>query len=136
MLRKYALIWAVPLIIAAIGIIVELSSHNPAHFEKITELCACLVYRFYYGWGPFRSIWKRKNYGLALGLLIGQFALAFYAYGISFYPYLLYPYLTVQEGFTNEAMAISLVVVFILGLVLLIPSIYLLMKLFLLIKIT
>ena len=65
------------------------------------------------------------------GLLIGQFALAFYAYGISLYPYLLYPYLTIHEGFTNDAMAISLIVVFILGLILLVPSIYLLLKLFL-----
>ena len=131
LLRKYALIWAVPLIIAAVGIIYELSSHNPAHFEKVTELWWMFGLSFLLWMGTFWLIWKRKNYGLALGLLIGQFALAFYAYGISFYPYLLYPYLTVQEGFTNEAMAISLVVVFILGLVLLIPSIYLLMKLFL-----
>lgn len=64
-------------------------------------------------------------------LLFGQFVFAFFGYGASHYPYLLYPYLTIYDSFTNPAMAISLVVVFIMGLGLLIPSLYLLMRLFL-----
>src|SRR5699024_12782060 len=65
------------------------------------------------------------------GLLVGQFAFAFFGYGLSHYPYLLYPHLTIYDSFTNEAMAISLVVAFVLGLALLLPSLYLLMRLFL-----
>ena len=114
-----------------IGIVYELSFHNPEHFERILDLWWMFGLSFLLWIGTVWLMWKRKNYGLAVGLLIGQFALAFYAYGISFYPYLLYPYLTIHEGFTNDAMAISLVVVFILGLILLIPSMYLLLKLFL-----
>src|SRR5690606_4227830 len=76
-------------------------------------------------------IWKRRNYTTAVWLLIGQFAFAFYGYGIAHYPYLLYPHLSIYEGFTNQAMAISLVVVFVLGLALLIPSLYLLVRFFL-----
>ena len=63
-------------------------------------------------------------------LLILQFATAFYAYGISHYPYLLYPYLSIEDSFTSEAMAIALVVAFIAGFALLIPSLYLVIKLF------
>ncbi|WP_050182638.1 cytochrome d ubiquinol oxidase subunit II [Domibacillus robiginosus] len=131
LMRKYALCWAFPLIIAAAGIIYELSSHNPGQFERILDLWWIFGLSFLLWIGTVWLVWKKKNYGLAVGLLIGQFALAFFAYGISLYPYLLYPYLTIYEGFTNEAMAISLVVVFILGLILLVPSIYLLLKLFL-----
>ncbi len=131
LMRKYALVWALPLIVTASGIVYELSSHNPEHFDRIVNLGWMFGLSFLLWLGTVGLIWKRKKYGLAVWLLIGQFALAFYAYGISFYPYLLYPYLTVHEGFTNEAMAISLVVVFILGLILLIPSMYLLLKLFL-----
>ncbi|MEG0451241.1 MAG: cytochrome d ubiquinol oxidase subunit II, partial [Lysinibacillus sp.] len=76
-------------------------------------------------------LWMKKNYGLAVGLLIAQFAFAFFAYGIAQYPYLLYPYLTIYDSFTSTQMAIALIVVFILGLCLLIPSLYLLLKLFL-----
>ena len=72
-----------------------------------------------------------KNYGLAVSLLIAQFAVAFFAYGIAQYPYLLYPYLTIYDSFTSTQMAIALVIAFVLGLCLLIPSLFLLLKLFL-----
>ena len=44
----------------------------------------------------------------------GQFIFAFFGYGASHYPYLLYPYLTIYDSFTNPAMAISLMIAFIL----------------------
>lgn len=131
LMRKYALIWAVPLIVAAGGIIYELKFHNPAFFEQILNLWWMFGLSFIIWIVTVLLIWKRKKYGLAVWLLIIQFALAFYGYGIGHFPYLLYPELTVYEGFTNEAMAISLIVTFILGFALLIPSLYLLFKLFL-----
>ncbi|MHA6251698.1 cytochrome d ubiquinol oxidase subunit II [Oceanobacillus sp. CAU 1775] len=131
LMRKYALVWAIPLIVAAGGIIFELSSHNPAHFERILDLWWMFALSAILWAATVWLLWKQKNYGMAVWLLVGQFALAFYAYGISHYPYLLYPHLTIQDGFTNEAMAISLIVVFILGFILLVPSIYLLVRLFL-----
>ncbi|MEH7304028.1 cytochrome d ubiquinol oxidase subunit II, partial [Neobacillus drentensis] len=81
--------------------------------------------------GTVYLVWKRRAYGLAFWLLVGQFALAFLAYGVSHYPYLLYPYLTLYDSFTNQSMAIALIVAFIAGLGLLLPSLYLLLKLFL-----
>lgn len=131
LMRKYALIWAVPLIVAAGGIIIELRFHNPVMFENLMDLWWMFAVSFVL-WGLTTwFIWKKKNYTAALWLLVGQFAFAFFGYGIAHYPYLLYPHLTIHEGFTNQAMAISLVVVFVLGLLLLIPSLYLLLKLFL-----
>jgi cytochrome d ubiquinol oxidase subunit II len=60
-----------------------------------------------------------------------QFALAFYGYGAAHLPYILYPYLTIYDDFTNQAMAVALITAFVSGLLLLIPSLYLLMRLFL-----
>ncbi|WP_068675066.1 cytochrome d ubiquinol oxidase subunit II [Oceanobacillus sp. Castelsardo] len=131
LMRKYALIWALPLIITAGGIVYELSFHNPSHYERIMNFWWMFGVSFVLWALTVWLIWKRKNYGTAVWLLIGQFLFAFYAYGISHYPYILYPILTIHEGFTNRAMAISLVIVFILGLALLIPSLYLVFKLFL-----
>ncbi|MFD1706625.1 cytochrome d ubiquinol oxidase subunit II [Siminovitchia sediminis] len=131
LMRKYALAWSLPLIIAAGGIIYELSFHNPEHFERILDLWWMFAISAVLWIATVWLLWNQNKYGTAVWLLIGQFAFAFYAYGISHYPYLLYPHLTIYEGFTNEAMAISLIVVFILGLLLLVPSIYLLLKLFL-----
>jgi cytochrome bd ubiquinol oxidase subunit II len=131
LMRKYALRWASPLILTAGGIIYELGFHNEAHYARILDLWWIFSLSFLLFISTVWLIWKRRSYGLALGLLIGQFALAFYGYGISHYPYLLYPYLTLYDSFTNEAMAISLIVAFIAGLGLLIPSLYLLLRLFL-----
>lgn len=131
LMRKYALIWAIPLIVAASGIIIELRYHNYMLFENLMNLWWMFAISFVLWALTTWIIWKRRNYTAALWLLVGQFAFAFFAYGIAHYPYLLYPHLTIHEGFTNQAMAISLVVVFVLGLALLIPSIYLLLKLFL-----
>ena len=131
MLRKYALIWALPTIITAGGIIFELRNHNPEHYSNIQNFWPMFLISFIMFIGTVWLIWKRRNYGLAFLLLVGQFVFAFFGYGASHYPYLLYPYLTIYDSFTNPAMAISLIVVFIMGLGLLIPSLYLFMRLFL-----
>ena len=131
LLRKYALIWALPTIITASGIIFELRIHNPAHYNNIQNFWLMFLISFLMFIGTVWLLLKRRNYGLAFILLAGQFVFAFFGYGASHYPYLLYPYLTIYDSFTNPAMAISLIVVFIMGLGLLIPSLYLLMRLFL-----
>lgn len=131
LMRKYALIWAAPTIITAAGIIFELAGHNPVHYERLVELWWMFAFSFVLFAGTVYLIWRRSGYGMAVWLMIGQYLLAFFAYGISHYPYLLYPYLNIYGGFTNKAMAISLVVAFIAGLCLLLPSLYLLLKLFL-----
>ncbi|MBB6453153.1 cytochrome d ubiquinol oxidase subunit II [Salirhabdus euzebyi] len=130
-MRKYALIWAGPLMISAGGIVYELSFHNEAHFNRMMELWWIFGLSFLLFLGTVWLIWNRIKYGLAVILLIGQFALAFYGYGFSHYPYLLYPHLTLYDSFTNEAMAIALITAFIAGLALLLPSLYLLLRLFL-----
>lgn len=131
MLRRYSLIWSLPTIITAGGIIFELKTHNPEHYSNIQAFWPMFLISFLMFIGTVWLLWKKRNYGLAFSLLTGQFAFAFFGYGASHYPYLLYPYLTIYDSFTNPAMAISLVVVFILGLGLLIPSLILLMRLFL-----
>ncbi|MDN7243658.1 cytochrome d ubiquinol oxidase subunit II [Planococcus sp. N028] len=131
LMRKYALIWAGPAIITATGIIYELRAHNVENFNRLLDLWWAFGISALLFLGTVFLIWKRRNYGLAFILLVGQFFTAFFAYGASHYPYLLYPHLTIYDSFTNEAMAISLIVAFIAGLGLLLPSLYLLFRLFL-----
>ncbi|MGG3467922.1 cytochrome d ubiquinol oxidase subunit II [Neobacillus pocheonensis] len=131
LLRKYALIWAAPAIITAAGIIVEMRTHNPGHYKGLIDFWWLFALSVVLFAGSVYLIWKRRSYGAAFWLLIGQFTTAFLAYGISHYPYLMYPYLTIYDSFTNESMAIALVVAFVAGLGLLLPSLYLLLKLFL-----
>lgn len=131
LMRKYALIWAAPLMVSALGIMYEMKSINQrAIIIWLIYGALCHFSSTIYYYGAINSDAK-KNYGLAVGLLIAQFAVAFFAYGIAQYPYLLYPYLTIYDSFTSTQMAIALVIAFILGLCLLIPSLFLLLKLFL-----
>ncbi|MEH7107942.1 cytochrome d ubiquinol oxidase subunit II [Bacillus sp. JJ1764] len=131
LLRKYALGWAGPAIVTATGIIVEMRSHNPEHYERLVDLWWLFGLSVLFFAGTVFLLWKRIAYGFAFVCLMGQFICAFLAYGISHYPYLMYPYLTIYDSFTNEAMATALVIAFIAGLGLLVPSLYLLLKLFL-----
>ncbi|MGA3599986.1 cytochrome d ubiquinol oxidase subunit II [Lysinibacillus agricola] len=131
LMRKYALVWAIPLMVSALGIIYEMKSINPETYNNMVNLWWVFAISAVLFIITVVLIWMRKNYGLAVGLLIAQFAVAFFAYGIAQYPYLLYPYLTIYDSFTSTQMAIALVIAFILGLCLLIPSLFLLLKLFL-----
>lgn len=130
LMRKYALIWGIPLIICAIGIIFELKNAGSWHYENMLDFSWLFIVSGILFLITYAFLWRKVKYGIAVTLLILQFAAAFFAYGISHYPYLLYPYLTVNAGFTNEEMAIALVIAFIAGFCLLVPSLYLVFKLF------
>lgn len=134
LMRKYALIWAGPMILSALGIIVELRRTDNWHFENMMHLSWMFVLSAIIFLVTVWLLFKRKRYGLTVILLIVQFALAFFAYGISHYPYLLYPYLSVEDSVTSTSMGIALVIAFVLGLALLIPSLYLVFKFFILDK--
>ncbi len=130
-LRKYALSWSLPTIIASVLVFFALNRHNPEHFSNMVGLAWMFVLSFIFFLGAVYLIWKKERLGLSFCLVMLQFASAFFGYGASHLPYLLYPHLTIYDGFTNEAMASALIIAFIAGLCLLIPSLYLLMRLFL-----
>ncbi|BDG33377.1 cytochrome d ubiquinol oxidase subunit II [Parageobacillus thermoglucosidasius] len=131
LLRKYALSWSGPTILSALLIIYQLRHHNPEHYNNMFNVAWMFVVSFVFFVITIYLLWKKKRYGWAFVSLVLQYAFAFYAYGISHYPYLLYPYLTIYDGFTNKTMAIALIIAFIAGFLLLVPSLYLLLKLFL-----
>ncbi|EZP78613.1 cytochrome d ubiquinol oxidase subunit II [Parageobacillus genomosp. 1] len=131
LLRKYALSWSGPTILSALLIIYQLRHHNPEHYSNMFNIAWMFAISFLFFVLTVYLLWKKRHFGWAFISLLLQYAFAFYAYGISHYPYLLYPYLTIYDGFTNQTMAIALIIAFIAGFLLLIPSLYLLMRLFL-----
>ncbi|QKG84833.1 cytochrome d ubiquinol oxidase subunit II [Kroppenstedtia pulmonis] len=130
-LRQYALSWSGPTILSSFFVFVSLSQHNMQHFENMVGLAWVFLLSLAAFLGAIYLIWKQKALGWAFILVMFQFAFAFYGYGISHMPYLLYPYVTVQSALTESVMGWALVMAFIAGLFLLIPSLYLLMRLFL-----
>lgn len=70
---------------------------------------------------------------LRLGVYMHHAAILqrFFAYGIGHYPYILDPYITIQSSVTSSSMGFALVVAFIGGMCLLVPSLILVFRLFL-----
>jgi cytochrome d ubiquinol oxidase subunit II len=129
--RKYAIGWSGPTILTSVVVFLAINEHNPEHFARMVDIAWVFGLSFLSFVLAFYFIWNRKHYGWAFVFVMMQFALAFFGYGQSHLPYLLYPYLTIDMGVTNDTMALALVVAFIAGLFLLIPSLYLLLRLFL-----
>ncbi|MCP3772697.1 cytochrome d ubiquinol oxidase subunit II [Paenibacillus sp. MZ04-78.2] len=130
-LRYFALWGGIPTIISSLFVFIALRNHNPEHFQNALKVW----WMFGLSFGSYVTsiwlIWRRKNYGTAFVMVMLQFAFAFFGYGISHLPYLLYPYLTLSSSVTNPAMGRALVVSFVAGLVLLVPALVLLLRLFL-----
>ncbi|WP_066176459.1 cytochrome d ubiquinol oxidase subunit II [Bacillus marinisedimentorum] len=130
-LRKFALFWSPPAILASLLVFASLKTHNSVHFERMIDYSWMFVLSLIFFLAAVTLIWKRKHYGTAFVMVMFQFLFAFFGYGVSHLPYILYPYITLESGFTNSTMGIALVIAFIAGLFLLIPSLILLMRLFL-----
>jgi cytochrome bd ubiquinol oxidase subunit II len=59
---------------------------------------------------------------IAVIAVVIQYALASFAYGSAHMPYIVYPYMTVDQGFTNEIMFRSLLVGYTIGTAILLPA--------------
>ncbi|MBN8234272.1 cytochrome d ubiquinol oxidase subunit II [Halobacillus kuroshimensis] len=129
--RKYALFWSSPTIIASLTTFIALSQQNPEHFQRAMDLWWVFGISVGFFITALFLVYTGKFYGWAFIAVMLQFFVAFFGYGASHLPYLLYPYVTISNAVTNESMAVALVIVFIAGLLLLIPSLILLMRMFL-----
>ena len=112
-------------------VFIELRATNREHFDNATQNYWYLfLLSFVFMLVAIYLVYKKKNYGVAFIMIMLQFATAFFGYGVSKLPYILYPFIEL-DSVVNDSMAIALVIVFILGLLLLIPSLIMLMRLFL-----
>lgn len=130
-MRKFSLFWSAPTIIASLGVFVALREHNPEHFQNALEIWWMFGLSLLFFMIATLLVYKKRMYGIAFVMVMLQFFFAFFGYGASHLPYIIYPYVTIGGSVVNETMGTALVIVFIAGLLLLIPSLYLLMRLFL-----
>ncbi len=131
LLRKYALFWSAPTILSSILVFVALQQHNTVHFERTLDYAWFFIASLFCFLIATYLIFHRKRYGTAFIFVMLQFFFAFFGYGISHLPWILYDHITIYSGYTNETTGVYLVIAFIAGLCLLVPSLVLLMRLFL-----
>lgn len=130
-LRRFALWGGIPTIISSLFTFMALRNHNRDHFLNTLDVWWMFGMSFICFTIAVWFIWRRHRYGWAFILVMAQFAFAFFGYGQSHLPYLLYPVLTLTGGVTNPVMGRALVAAFTAGLLLLIPALILLLRLFL-----
>jgi cytochrome bd ubiquinol oxidase subunit II len=128
--RGFALWWSGPTIFASLLVFSTLQIHNPLHFQMMLGLKWMFVLSFISFLAAIYLIWKRKAWGTAFIMVVLQFGFAFFGYGASHMPYLLFPYVTIQSGGSNTGMGLWLMAASVVGGCLLIPLLVLLMRLF------
>lgn len=131
LMRTYALFWSTPTIIIALTAFIYLGQHNERHYQNMMDLWWLLALSVTFFIIALWLLYRGRRYGVAFVCIMLQFLCAFFAYGIGQYPYILDPYITIQSSVTSSSMGFALVVVFIGGMCLLIPSLILVFKLFL-----
>ncbi|RIO04232.1 cytochrome d ubiquinol oxidase subunit II [Mammaliicoccus sciuri] len=131
LLRQWFLIWAIPMIIICQFVFLSLRQHNETHFNNAVGsywwLFGLSIIFFLIAVG---LIYFKKAHGVAFIMILLQFGTAFFGYGVSKLPYILDPFVNIDKAVVNDQMALMLVIVFILGLLLLVPSLILLLRLF------
>lgn len=131
LVRKWALFWATPTIIMALTTMIALSQRNQQNYENMIDLWWVFGLSMAFFLIAISLLYIGKNYGVAFIAIMLQFLFAFFGYGMAKFPYLLYPQISIENSVTNPSMGIALIVAFIGGLLLLVPSLILLMRLFL-----
>lgn len=131
LMRKWFLMWGAPMIMMSLFVFLSLRIQNEAHFMSAV---------FDYGWLFIISFIAfaiagvltllKKAHVIAFIFVIIQMGTAFFGYGLSKLPYILYPYVHIDDAVTNDSMALVLTIAFIGGLLLLLPSLFFILKLF------
>src|SRR5699024_498511 len=129
-LRKFALFWSLPTILASFLVFVTMKDHNPEHFSNMLSQSWWFILSLLFFVAAVLLIYLKKKYGMAFFFVMLQFFFAFFGYGATHLPYILYPYIHIDTSFTMPNMGMALMIAFILGLALLVPSLILLMRLF------
>ncbi|CAM3035345.1 cytochrome d ubiquinol oxidase subunit II [Paenibacillus sediminis] len=130
-LRGYALFWSGPTILASLFAFFQIYKQNPEHFMAMIDNSWMFVASLLFFLVAVYFMVKGENLGLGFIAVMLQFGFAWFGYGRSHLPYILYPYINIHESITNESTAIALIIVFAAGLLVVIPSIVLIMRLFL-----
>ncbi len=105
-MRGYALFWSVPTVMMSGLVFAGLQAHNPEHFNNMLDISWMFLLSLICFFIAVSLIFIKRYYGLSFLFVLMQFAFAFFGYGLSHLPYLLYPYIKLSETLnlyhTNE----------------------------------
>jgi cytochrome bd ubiquinol oxidase subunit II len=74
-------------------------------------------------------VFQKKRLGLAFFMAALQYFFAFFGYGLSHLPYLIYPYLKLKSVTGLNGVDASILIAVVMGIALLLPSVILVLRL-------
>ncbi|WEG11761.1 cytochrome d ubiquinol oxidase subunit II [Pullulanibacillus sp. KACC 23026] len=128
-LRGYALFWSGPTVLASALVFVALQQQNPEHFMKSLDEAWMFILSLVCLLGAVTLVFRKIRLGVAFILAALQYFFAFFGYGISHLPYIIYPYIKVKELSSLHGIRADIYFAFIMGLALLFPSLILVFRL-------
>lgn len=129
--RQWHIFWHPPMIFISLFVFLSLRIQNADHFNNaVFNYWWMFVISFIFFLIAGALTILKINHGLAFVMVILQMFFAFFGYGMSKLPFLLHPFVKITGSHVNPEMGLALVIAFILGLLLLIPSLILLLRLF------
>lgn len=131
-MRTFALFWSGPTVLASGLAFAALQNQNPEHFANVLNVAWMFLLSLLCFFIAVTLVFQKKVYGVAFCCVLLQFFFAFFGYGMSHLPYVLYPFIKLHTGFALSDMTVALIFALIMGLALLVPSIALLIRLFIL----
>ncbi|MGV3488885.1 MAG: cytochrome d ubiquinol oxidase subunit II [Tuberibacillus sp.] len=114
--RALALAWCVPTLLASALVFVALQRHNPEHFNRILDLSWLFLLSLVSYFIAVTLVFVNRHYALAFFFVLCQFFFAFYGYGWSHLPYILYPYIEVHPFNSWKIGALSSMLALLLSL--------------------
>lgn len=127
-LRKFALFWSIPTILAGGLVFLTIKGHNERHFENMLDIWWVFAISFLCFCIGVTLIYRKKYLGLSFVLIMCQFLFAFFGYGLGHLPYILEPYITVSNQYPSDMMKISLLIIFIIGVGIIMSSIFFILR--------
>ena len=94
--RLHSLAWSVPTLLASALVFVALQRHNPAHFNRILDISWIFLLSLVSFLVAVTFVFIKRHYVWAFFFVLCQFFFAFYGYGWSHLPYILYPYIEIH----------------------------------------
>ena len=119
-----------PMIIICLFVFLSLRIQNSEHFySAVFDYWWMFAISFlFFALASLLTFFKKTWFGFCICYFTNDVRVL--GYGISKLPYLLYPFVKITDAYVNPEMGWTLVIVFILGLLLLLPSLILLLRLF------
>jgi len=114
--RTYAMAWCVPTLLASVLVFVALQRHNPDHFNRMLDISWLFLLSLVSYLIAVSLVFYKRHYALAFFFVLCQFFFAFYGYGWSHLPYLLYPYIEIHPFNSFGIGAVIFILSFILSL--------------------